>query len=87
MKSKVNNTKNAVSPNFNKAYGMLPASKQVEFRENLKEKCGWSHMTFHNKKHGETSFSPLEIGAVEEAFAEFNIDAWTGKYIKPFAKV
>ena len=86
MNTDVNNTANEVKANFRKAYGMIPADYQAEFREKLKEQTVWSHMTFHNKRKGSTTFTPLELRAVEAAFAAYNIDAWTGEYIKQLSE-
>ena len=86
MNTEVNNTVNEAKASFEKAYGMLPAIHQAKFRKDLMKECRWSHMTFHNKKNGETSFSPIEKRAVEEAFEAFSLDAWTGEYIKPLTE-
>lgn len=74
--------------NFHAAYGMVPAAKQLELRNNLMEICGWkAFKTFHAKRQGLVKITILEIPAIEVAFEQYNIDAWTGEYIKPLAEV
>ena len=81
------NTLNQVK-NFHIAYGMVPAAKQLVLRNNLMEICGWkAFKTFHAKRQGLVKITILEIPTIEAAFEQYNIDAWTGEYIKPLAEV
>lgn len=74
--------------NFRQAYGMVPASKQLELRDNLMKVCGWkSFKTFHSKRQGLVKITRLEVPEIEKAFEKYNIDAWTGRYIRPLAEV
>ena len=74
--------------NFMIAYGMVPAAKQLELRNSLMETCGWkAFKTFHAKRQGLVKITILEIPAIEAAFEKYNIDAWTGEYIKQFVKI
>lgn len=79
------NTLNEVK-SFRKAYGMLPAARQLEFRDNLMSLCDWkTYKTFHQKRKGEVKITKLESPVILDAFADYNINAITGEYIKSFA--
>jgi hypothetical protein len=87
MKNKQSNTVNVVSDNFIVAYGMVPADYQTPLRKKIMDECDWqTDMTFHSKRKGDVKIRKPEVPVIEAAFAEYNINAWTGEYIKPFAK-
>lgn len=67
--------------NFKKAYGMLPADKQVEFREKVCNIADWSSQSFYNKKNGKTPIKKLETHVVISIFYEYGIDPNTNKYV------
>jgi len=81
MNSEIN-TEKEIKTEFAKGYVMLPAKFQIPVRDNIMKECGWkSIITFHQKRKGNVQISILEIPVIEKHFAEYNIDAWTGKYL------
>lgn len=78
----IQNTSNELK-DFIGAYGMVPASKQVEFRDKLMFDCDWkTEKTFHQKRKGDVKVTKPEAMVICSAFATLNIDAHTGEYIK-----
>jgi hypothetical protein len=75
------NTADAVKTNFEKGYDMLPAKFQIPVRDQIMLQCGWSLMTFHSKRKGDTPIRPPEIPVIEKNFDLHNINAWTGERI------
>lgn len=66
---------------FRAGFDSLPRKHLLEVRGILMEKCGWSKQSFYHKCNGINKLHSLEIPVIEEVFAEFNIDAWTGEYL------
>ncbi|GEM_PF-2148682 len=76
------NTSNELK-NFICAYGMVPQSMQVQFRDKLMYECDWStEKTFHQKRKGDVRITKPEQYFIREAFAGLNINADNGEYIK-----
>lgn len=67
---------------FQKAYNKLPAGEQTSVKEKIKETCDWTNSTFYAKLKGSTPLRKLERAALELIFVSWNIDVWTGEYIK-----
>jgi len=67
---------------FERAYVMLPVAYQIIVRDRIMRECGWlTFVTFHKKRKGKTKMRPPEITILEEIFAEYNLNPWTGKSI------
>lgn len=68
---------------FNKGFEMLPAIYQKKVRLEIMACCGWStEQTFINKKFGRVPIRPPEEIVVINIFKTYNLDPWTGKYLK-----
>jgi len=71
---------------FIEAYQMLPQKYLEPLKEEIKGKCGWNtDSTFHRKRLGTVRIRLPERQIIEEVFAKYNINAWTGEYIKQLA--
>lgn len=82
MKKQVNTTKVL----FSDAYGLLPASEQIKVRDRIMHECGWkSFPTFYAKKDGKVKARKPEISIIEKIFAEYNIHAFEGQFIRQFS--
>lgn len=64
---------------FSEGYYALPIGKVKDVKYRLMSELGWSISTFHYKRRGETPIKEAEQLFIEELFAEYGIDAWTGK--------
>ena len=77
----VNNTETA---GFLAAYEMLPAGIQSKVRERIQKECDWrSDFTFYGKVKGTARIKNPEWKVLEEIFADYGIDAHTGKTYQP----
>lgn len=82
---KMQQSNNTTNEGFLKAYSMLPACEQTNFRDSIMAKCGWSKRSFYMKVKGESQVTELEKEYLQGVFAEWNIDFETGNYIKTIA--
>lgn len=74
---------NTTNRGFLKAYNMLPAGEQARIRNKIMDTCDWgADSTFYAKLKGDTPLRKLERTALEAIFKAWNIDVWTGNYIK-----
>lgn len=64
---------------FNESYYSLPANAIKSVKHRMMTEMNWSISTFHYKRRGESPIKPDEVGKIEKLFAEYGIDAWTGK--------
>lgn len=65
---------------FKEAFHSLPHKLLPEARDKISELCFWNINTFNAMLKGTRKFRTYEIERIEEYFAQFNIDAWTGEY-------
>jgi hypothetical protein len=70
-----------ISSGFSKAYRSLPYLAVRDARKKITAECSWSRSLFDKKERGLTPFSNLEIRYIEDFFAQFNLNAWTGELI------
>jgi len=71
---------------FSEAYDRLPAIEQTSVRDRIMQECGWkSFPTFYSKKDGNVKIRKTEAPVIEGIFSEYNINCWTGQYIRQFA--
>lgn len=76
-------TTNAVKNNFRKGYDMLPSKFKTNVRIKIMNGCDWlTQQTFYNKLNGKKIIRSPEKIVIEKIFAEYNLDAWTGEYLK-----
>jgi hypothetical protein len=62
---------------------MLPAIKQRDVQNEIMDLCGWVTVrTFIQKKFGRVPIRPPEKEIIERIFERFNLNAWTGEYIR-----
>ena len=72
-----------IKTEFIRGYEMVPAKMQTKVRDEIMKKCGWSSiMTFHLKRKGKRPIKILEVPVIETVFSQFNINPWTGEYLK-----
>jgi hypothetical protein len=66
---------------FNDAFNNLPHKYILIVRRELQKKLGWSPRTFSYKRSGEYPLRENEVPVIQEIFARFGLNSWTGERI------
>ncbi|TKG94109.1 hypothetical protein EYV94_15275 [Puteibacter caeruleilacunae] len=71
---------------FKTAWESLTGELKRAVRRKIESRCGWgSRMTFYNKLNERTELKASEAEIVEQAFAEHDVDPWTGSALSKIA--
>jgi hypothetical protein len=66
---------------FAEAFENLPRKHILIVRRELQKRLGWSTRNFQYKRSGDSPIRVNEVPTIEEVFARFNLNPWTGERI------
>lgn len=64
---------------FRRAYFSLPFNMMKEAKSKICSLCYWNESSFNVKLSGRHYFRLYEIEQIENFFAAYNLNAWTGE--------